>query len=52
MLIDYLYMFRAYKRKGRVVMRKHDKVKDMKNQRFWISFTHPEKKDAEDQYIP
>jgi hypothetical protein len=35
-----------------MVMKKHDKTKDMKKDKFWISFTHPEKKDTDDHYIP
>jgi hypothetical protein len=43
---------RAYKRKERMVMKKRDPTNDKKNDRFWLAFTHPEKKDANGDPIP
>ena len=43
---------RAYKRKKRVVMKKIDSKTNKTQERFWLCFTHPEEKDANDNYIP
>jgi hypothetical protein len=48
----YPMLSKAYKRKERVVMRKMDTKKKKLLERFWISFTHPEQVDAENNCLP
>ncbi len=43
---------KVYKRKKRVVMKKYDSKLKKNLDRFWLCFTHPEEKDANDNYIP
>lgn len=45
-------VYRAYKRKAKVVMKKKDTKANKLIDRFWLCFTHPDFKDANDNYIP
>lgn len=50
--LTFITLDRAYKRKKRVVMKKIDSKTNKTQERFWLCFTHPEEKDANDNYIP
>ncbi len=52
LLIAQITLFRVYKRKQRVTMKKWDNKKATSLDRFWVCMTHPEEKDANENYLP